>query len=516
MSTNMIANNNTQVLDFDAFFANALAYQQQPNKGGAPLDLDAFAAQLQSCTGMSFVRNESAPLTVADWPEPGGAASDVRIVWWTTLNFKGEVRAAAAVLLVRASFSISSSSSSDEEEKVKEEEWVARTLFITTCDPFGLDNFTQPLGLLLHPLPTTTPRAHWDQLFKKVALCNTVKTVEQRVFLEGKARDHIVANAAMLTQVGEPALQQALQERITTSPFISSEGIREILGAERASGVPTAESQRLLRPAGISSLMTEEEFEVLKKAEKAALRVVAAALKPAAFYALYDSWLRYVASEMPLNLFPAEYKKRGRWLLLSREEAARWDRRVFLYLLGARTEVITESPYEASLWLALDAGCTIVEVSDDDARFGYKTPAKGRKLGEMIADFLANPCVASSSWLLATSAQLALQQGAFMARLAASLAAGDFEAALYQLTEGTADPLRGQGLLGLSEVLLRELTARRVVFPDALLEGICTYLANDAWTLPLLAVPTTTTADASRPPAHARLLLIGMPAAEAV
>jgi hypothetical protein len=403
------------------------------------------------------------------------------------------VRATAALLLARAAPDL--------------EEWTARTLLVTTCDPFGLDNFTQPLGL--DPRPTTA-RAHWDATAKKVALCNTVKTVEQRVFLEAKARDHMAANALALAQHG--ALHKELQERLATSPFISSEGIREILGEALASGVPTAESQRL--PG-----MTKEEFKVLEKAEKAALRVVGAALTPAAFYALYDGWLRYAAAEMPLNLFPAEYKKRGRWLLLSREEAARWDSRVFLYLLGARAEVMVESPYEAALWLALDAGCTIAEVSDDDARFAYKTPTEGRKLGEMIADFVANPV--ASSWLLTASAQLATQQGAFMARLAASLAvvvATDDDsapvAALHQLTYGTADPFRGQGLLGLSEVVLRELTARRLVFPGALLAGIRAWLANDEWALPLLAVPTAVVpADAGRPPAHARLLRIGTPAA---
>ena len=60
-TTNLIANN-TQVLDFNAYFANALAYQQP--EGSAPIDLDAFAAQLPSCTGAPFVRYESAPVAV--------------------------------------------------------------------------------------------------------------------------------------------------------------------------------------------------------------------------------------------------------------------------------------------------------------------------------------------------------------------------------------------------------------------------------------------------------------------
>jgi hypothetical protein len=488
MSTTTINNSNntnTEVLDFDAFFANALAYQQQ-SEGGAPLDLDAFAAQLQSCTGTPFVRRESAAIAVADWPNVGDTTTEVRTVSWETANFKGERRIAAVLLLVR------SSSPSGE--------WAPCTLFITTCDPFGLDNFTQPLGLV--PLLPTSARAHWDPTGKKVALSNRVKTVEQRVFLEGKARDHMVTIAAAIVThaggVGVTAVSKDLQERIATSRFISSSGIREILGVAHAAVVPTAES--LCTPD-----TSKEELKALEKAEKEALRTVAAALTPAVFYALYDGWLRYVASEMPLNLLPAEYKKRGRWLLLSKEEATRWDRRVFLYMLGARAETITESPYEAALWLALDAGCSIAEVSDDDARFAYKTPSEGRKLGEMLADFAADPT--AFAWLLTASALLTKQQGAYMARLTASLAAGDLGAALHQLTEGTADPFNGQGLLGLSEVLLRELTARRIVFPDALLAAIGAHLANDAWALPLLAVPTTTTTTTTN--AVARLLLIG-------
>jgi hypothetical protein len=290
-------------------------------------DLDAFAAQLQSCTGAPFERSDSGPLAVARVGEDDGEARCLRTVSWATTNFKGERRVAAVLLLER-----SSSASS------KEEEWVACTLFITTCDPFGLDNFTQPLGAS----PDSAGRAQWDLTGKKVTLCNTVKTVEQRVFLERKVRDHMDNNLRELAWMTPDAFYAVLQKRAIESRFLSSTGLREILGDEFAGEVPTAESLR-------TPDTTKEAFEAMEKAEKAALRNVVAELEPVVFYARYNGWLRYVAGEMPINLLPAEYKKRGRWVLLSMEEAARWNRCVFLYLLGVRAEVVLQSPFESAL-----------------------------------------------------------------------------------------------------------------------------------------------------------------------
>jgi hypothetical protein len=219
-------------------------------------------------------------------------------------------------------------------------------------------------------------------------------------------------------------------------------------------------------------------------------------LTPSEFYTIYDAWLQSLF-DLPRNLPPAEYKKRARWILLSKDEIDRWDRRIFLYMLSGRANLVMDSPYDAALWLGCSAR-TFSEVSNDDARFAEKTPSDKLKLGEMIT-------LENREWIVRRVETVVNKQGTFLATLKAACDAGDIEGALHLLTEGTAEPRFGQGLLGLSEALLRDLTAERIVFPLQLMTAIRLHLDND-WSLPLLSVDTT--ADPAEP-TFQRFLWVG-------
>jgi hypothetical protein len=142
-----------------------------------------------------------------------------------------------------------------------------------------------------------------------------------------------------------------------------------------------------------------------------------------------------------------------------------------------------DSPYDAALWLGCSAR-TFSEVSNDDARFAEKTPEERLKLGEMVTMHYRD-------WIFRRVETVVNTQGTFLATLKAACDAGDVEGALHLLTEGTAEPRFGQGLLGLSEALLRDLTVQRIVFPLKLMTAIRLHLDND-WSLPLLDVEITT------------------------
>ena len=85
--------------------------------------------QLVSCTGVSFERRESAPITVPKFM--GRANVQLQIMSWSTLEFKNERRVCAAAVF----------------EHIQKHDYMDLwTIFTTTCDPFGHHNFTAPLG----------------------------------------------------------------------------------------------------------------------------------------------------------------------------------------------------------------------------------------------------------------------------------------------------------------------------------------------------------------------------------
>ena len=421
--------------------------------------------KLVGCAGSKFIRSESGLIEATLF----GRETKVDIVSWKTKNFKDEDRVCAiAVFELREDYT-----------------WYLWSIFFSTCDPFFLDNFTHPLGTDFSE-KRATPSS--ESPTRKLITHPTHPCIEQLVFLERKAKDHMAENAKCLAN--DPEYRDVLRCRAASSTFITTSGLREILGVH-AHGVPTAEDRRKLMGS-----CTSEEFAAIEKEEKKALREVVMSLSPTEFYTIYDAWLQHLF-ELPRNLTPSEYKKRARWILLSEEGVRRWDRSIFLYMLSGRANLVMDSPYDAALWLGCSAR-TFSEVSHDDARFAEKTPADNLKLGEMMIE-------ENREWIIRSVETVVYKQGAYLAVLKAACEAGDIEGALLHLTEGTAEPRFGQGLLGLSEALLRDLTAERIIFPLQLMTAIRLHLDND-WSLPLLAVNAT--ADPAEP-TYQRFLWVG-------
>jgi hypothetical protein len=92
-----------------------------------------------------------------------------------------------------------------------------------------------------------------------------------------------------------------------------------------------------------------------------------------------------------------------------------------------------------------------------------------------------------------------------MTTLEGAIASNDIEGIVARLTEGMVNPYTGQALLGLSEVLLRNLTARRIVFSDALVAAIRKYLGDDTWAVPLLDISLATAGEGARSAAAASI-----------
>lgn len=429
---------------------------------------DKLIPSIKSCTGAKFVRNETGvfPCTMFE------RKSNVNLLWWTTKNFKGEDRVCAVCLF----------------ELMEDDSLYLWNLFFTTCDPMSLDNFSHPLGL-------NEKRVRGNQDEKKpdgtVMIDPILKCIEQVVFLERKCLDHRRYIEANLKS--DPDYLEKLRQTAVTSRFLGSTGLREMLGYYASDTRTAVEKKRDMESC------SDEQFEQLEKEEKQALRAVVLSLTPKKFfYECYEPWLEFV-SDLPTHMYPAEYKKRGRWFLLSLSESKRWDSRVFLYLVSARAAMARESPFDSALWLNSQAR-VFTEVSSDDARYAIKTPGKDKKLGDMLDED-------GIAWLIQENEKLVVQQGEFLAKLKKAIDAKDYEAALNHLTEGTAEPFNGQAILGLSEALLRDLTLCRIVFPLELMNMIKSRLDND-WSLYLLDVHTT---EDPAEKTFKRLFMIGEP-----
>ena len=429
---------------------------------------------LVSCTGAPFERRESAVFTVPQFM--GRENVRMQFVCWYTLTFKDERHMCALALYEHI------------EGQDCKHLW---TTYTTTCDPFGQDNFTAPLGL--RPLEHTralrgTKR---DDGFFILAenvltyLTPACKTIEQRVFLERKGIGHLIALETARARMGELALERELKRRMRASRGLGATGLREILTHVHADRVPRAE---MLFVTPEMTEMTPDQKKEVEKAEKSALQAIADALPDGVFLSLYMAWVRYVCCEMTRTHRPAEYKKRGRWFLMDlEEEVPRWNECVFLLLLTARAECAAkESPHDFKFGTLYSGSRTFAELSNEDKRFAS---CNGLKLQANVEAAEAG----TSTWLFEETERLVRQQGDFLGKLKAFCDAGDVAGALHHLTKGTAAPYEGQGLLGLAIALLRDLTLGRIVFPPALLEAIGAHLNPFYFHCKSLIITITTT-----------------------
>ena len=468
---------------------------------------------LLSCTGAPFERRVSRIITVPQFM--GRDHVQMKLLTYTTPTLKDVPTVCATVVCEYVP------------EFDYEHHWAT---FSTTCDPFGHDNFTAPLGRMLldpatgaytrHPVRAIRSSSSPDDNNGKqllLNLTNTFKTVEQRTYLQHKARGHELAlEEEMALSEGEGgggpiAVERRLKALMLGSRGLGTTGLRELFVD------PEDDSRRI--PEKAESLftpdMTADQRSALEKAEKSALQAYVEGLPEGEFIESYMSWVRYARSGMTRTLLPAEYKKRGRWLLLSVEEVRNWNKYVFLILLGVRADLAArKSPHDFKFG-TLDPDAVVhSEVSPDDARFALTHPL-GLKLGAHVEAAEKG----TSTWLFEQTEYLVATHGAFLARLKAMCDHHDIDGAVHLLTEGTATPYTGQALLGLAISLLRDLNLRRIVFPPALISALSALLtplyyassfnndgddteANGAdfntWTLPLIPIDAfiTTTGDA--------------------
>jgi len=409
----------------------------------------------KGCCGGDFQQDQ----TMYEDTDFFGRRRNMTVVSYNTTNFKNESRMCAAALF----------------EILPTGKLYLWNILFTTCDPFFFDNFTQPLGLLMEDTRATYNRDTGDMV-----LNNELPPVEMLVFFMNKIRfNKRRIEDKLLT---DKFTKSDLMALALTSRNMDREFLRLILG-RFADGVPTAEHVRDQQLASTAEVCVVDDIETLKAQELKALRSVVTTISPEQFHIQYiaclDALLQY-----PINLLPAEYKKFGRRLLMTQEDCDVWDRLVFLLILGARASLVVESPFDASLGFGSGARA-FCEVSDDDERFAEKTPvdptdkSKKIKLGDV-----------GPNWILRTSEKVVVQQEAFLEEIKGFLAKQDYDAVILKLTEGTATPRNGQGLLGLSINLLRALMTGVIVFQADLIVKIqAMFQAYDiVWTLPMLTL----------------------------
>jgi hypothetical protein len=412
-----------------------------------PLDFDGFFKKNYShlpsiedilktggylgCCGARFTQHSTGLFKASLFGEED---RDINIVWWRTTNFKNK-----DVVCAKAVF-----------EQLSDGTWYLWSLFFTTCDPFSFDNFTHPLGLDLE-----AKRATFDK-YDQPTLSGDLPPTEYYVFAMGKINFHMNRFVEHLDEEGVGYLRTLLDMALTR---LDSNSLRAIL-QERARLVPTAGSS-----------------EQAKADELKSLRRIMMTLEPETFGQLYREWLDDLL-DAPTNLVPSKYKAIGRSLLMTKEDLAKWDELVFLLMMSTRANLITQSPIDASIGLGSTAAC-FAEVSDMDARFAEKTPKKDVKLGDV-----------SNDWIIEVTQKVVKQQRTFLEEFKLMCDAGDIEAAFCKLTKGTAEPKEGQGLLGLSICLLRDMMTKAIVMPEALITKITRTFEHYGlpWSLPLLPV----------------------------
>jgi hypothetical protein len=426
----------------------------------------------KGCCGAPFVQTNTGVFEA----ELFGALRHVNILSWTTKNFQNEDRVCA-----RAVF-----------EVFDDGKWFLWNIAFTTCDPFSFDNFNQPLGIF-NALST---RASFNEATGKMDLFNDLAPAEYEVFLVNKIKFHKSRMWSKMTQSQSFAYE--LRALAMTSESMDRVTLRSIVG-DYAKHIPTAEAVRLLAFRSF----TPEQVKHSEREELDLIREVVRTFTASQFYSLYVDWLN-AKLQLPINLYPAEYKKIGRKLLMTPDDFEEWDRIVFLLVLSAHANLVVESPYDSALGFGSGA-CAFCEISCDDARFAEKTPKSENpdvkiKLGDV-----------SNEWLLRTTEKVVKQQAEFLTHLGDFLYDGDLNGAFKLLTTGTATPRNGQGLLGLSIALLRDLTASVIVFPKPLTDQIMAMMASYdiQWSLPLIEISTNPEGDSEH--GHNFLLRLGVP-----
>lgn len=423
-------------LDFAAYFKRE--YPELPSISDL-LESGGYVG----CCGAHFMESQTEMFPTTLFGRP----ADINLLYLTTRNFKDEERVCCVAVM----------------ELLSNGSWYLWSIYFTTCDPFFFSNFTYPLGL--------DPKAERAILNSegKLILMPHCPCVENDVFLDDKVNFVLGSMRNELTRSPSTFLAE-LREIFLTTTRLGRKYLREIL--ERfASKIKTVGEHT----AALDHPATDEELAAFAELELNELRRSVYTLDPMVLYNLYVGWLTSLL-ELPKNLYPAEYKKYGRMLVMTKAQLRTWDRHVFLRLLSARAKRVIESPIDASIGLG-SGSRAFCEVSDEDDKYAEKTPAKATKLGQVTTD-----------WLLRTTERVVRQQGGWLEELKGFCDAGDIPAALEKLTEGTTAP--GQGLLGLSIALLRDLMTGSVVFPPALHTAISNMFGEYGlkWSLPLLDV----------------------------
>lgn len=409
----------------------------------------------KGCCGGEFVQTETGVFETTFFDE----TRKLNIISWSTKNFKGEDRVCAVGVF----------------EILPSTAWYLWNIAFSTCDPFFFDNFTQPLGLDIE-----AKRAVFCKETGAICLNNQLPPVEYKVFFTDKikfmkARMHerLLESQTFLNDLRELAMTSRNMDRVF---------LRMIL-ERHAMGVPTAEIARDLLSSRVGKICSPAEFDKLKNTELCVLRGIIPSLSPQQFYDLYVSALDGLL-DYPINLLPEEYKKFGRRLLMTKDDCDEWDRLVFLLMLRARAQLVVDSPFDASLGLGSGAR-VFCEVSFDDERFAEKTPTDPTDLDRKIRLGDVGP-----NWFLRVTEKLVAQQEGFLEVFKNLVILNDIDGALRKLTDGTAKPRTGQGLLGLSINLLRAITAGVITIPVELECNIKTMFWRYGidWSLPILSV----------------------------
>lgn len=399
------------------------------------------------------------------------------ILTLSTINFKNEEVACAKILF----------------EVFDDGAWFLWNIAFTSCDPFCFGNFTAPLGLDPHSL-----RGTYNGATQKIRLLNELPPIEYEVFLYQKIK---FLKKRMFDKLSkDPSFVYDLRQLALTSRRMNSATLREIVGHAFSSHVSTAEKYCSLF---YGDAVTPEQRKFAEQEELRRLREVVEGFSALDFYDLYVAQLDRQLL-VPIDLHPAKYKTEGGKLLMFEDDLAIWDRIVFLLMLGARADLVAYSPYEFSLGLG-SGSVGFCEVSPDDARFAEKTPALPEcshkvKLGDLPDEYL-----------VLMSEGVVFSQENFMQDLADYIAADDIDGAFDKLTNGTAEPKNGQGLLGLSIALLRALTTGEIVFPKALTDKIVETMSSYGikWCLPLLQIDVDPAGDSTH--VQSLIRMIGVP-----
>jgi hypothetical protein len=248
----------------------------------------------KGCCGAPFVQTSTGVFET----EFFGSLKKVNILSWTTKNFQNQDSVCA-----RAVF-----------EVFDYGKWFLWNIAFSTCDPFSFDNFNQPLGL-----DHQSVRASFNEDTGKMNLFNELAPPEYEVFLVNKIKFHkrrmsvkIAESQSFLYELRALAMSSESMDRVTLRSIVR----------DYAKHIPTAEAVRLLAFLPF----TPEQVKHSEREELFLLREVVRTFTASQFYSMYVEWLD-TKLRLPINLYPAEYKKVGRKLLMTPDDFEELGRR---------------------------------------------------------------------------------------------------------------------------------------------------------------------------------------------